>query len=80
MVCSQKNGLTSVASEIIYIISGSIHNRNSKYYHNVTGLSPHTTYIMKMVADNGISENEENKSESVSVITEAAGTSTTGIL
>ena len=50
-------------------------------YHNVTGLFPNTTYTMTVMADNGISENEENRSVSVSVITKATSdTSTTGIV
>ena len=48
-------------------------------YHNVTGLSPNTTYTMTVMADNGIAGNEENRSVSVNVTTKAIETSTTGI-
>ena len=44
-------------------------------YHNVTGLSPNTTYTMRVVADNGI---PQERSVSVSVITNATDTITTG--
>ena len=49
-------------------------------YHNVTGLSPNTTYTMTVMADNGIAGNEDNRSVSVNVTTKATDTITTGIL
>ena len=49
-------------------------------YHNVTGLSPNTTYTMTVTADNGIPGNEENRIVSVNVTTKATDTSTTGVL
>ena len=39
--------------------------------HNVTDLTPNTTYTMTVMADNGISGNEENRSVSVNVTTNA---------
>ena len=45
-------------------------------YHNVTGLSPNTPYTMTVMADNGISENEENRRASVNVTTNTITTGT----
>ena len=48
--------------------------------HNVTGLSPNTTYTMTVMADNGIAGNEENRTASVSVKTKTTDTHPTGML
>ena len=64
-------------------INGTSHNMTTTTtYHNVTDLSPNTTYTMTVIADNGITGSEENRSVSVSVTTKATATGnkiTTGI-
>ena len=45
--------------------------------HDVTDLTPNTTYTMTVMADNGISGNEENRSVSVNVTTNAIDPNTT---
>ena len=64
-------------------INGTSYNMNTNTtYHDVTDLSPNTTYTMTVMADNGIAGNEENRSVSVSVTTKGTATGneiTTGI-
>ena len=42
-------------------------------YHNVTDLSPNSTYTMTVMADNGIAGDERNRSVSVNVTTNTTG-------
>ena len=74
---------TGLGGDLSYKVSYQDTNRTSHNmittttYHNVTGLSPNTTYTMTVMADNGIAGNEENRSVSVNVTTKATDTITT---
>ena len=70
----KNTGLGGDLSYKVYyqVINGASSNLTTNTtYHNVTGLSPNTTYTMTVVADNGIAGNEEDRLVSVNVTTNA---------
>ena len=77
---------TGLGGDLSYMVSYqdineiSYNMNTNTTYHNVTGLSPNTTYTMTVMADNGVAGNEENRSVSVNTTTKATDTNTTGML